>query len=118
MLRQAEAAPGDPAQTLREIVSIVGRTQPELASEYGQRLIKLTPDDPTAWIVLAVIQAMAGQIKPAKDTARQAASLARKQNNPQLVRDIDALRQELDMPMPFMSAGLFDDDDFDDEELF
>jgi tetratricopeptide (TPR) repeat protein len=117
MLRQAEAASGDPAQTLREIVSTLGRTQPEIAIEYGQRLIKLTPDDPTAWIVLAVIQAMAGQIKPAKDTARQAASLARKQNNQQLAREIDALRRELDMPIPFMSAGLFDAD-FDDEELF
>jgi tetratricopeptide (TPR) repeat protein len=121
-LRQAEAASGDPAQTLREIVSTVGRTQPEMAIEYGQRLIKLTPDDPAAWIVLAAIQAMAGQIKPAKDTARQAASLARKQNNPQLARDIDALRQELDRPLPFMDNGLFGggfDDDFDDdEELF
>jgi tetratricopeptide (TPR) repeat protein len=122
MLRQAEAVSDDVAQTLREIVSGVGRTHPELAIEYGQRLIKLTPNDPMAWIVLAVIQAMAGQIKPAKDTARQAASLARKQNNPQLARDIDALRQELDMPIPFMGADLFGDDDFDDEfddeELF
>ena len=122
MLRQAEAVSDDVAQTLREIVSGVGRTHPDIALEYGQRLIKLTPDDPLAWIVLAVIQAMAGQIKPAKDTARQAAALARKQNNPQLARDIDALRRELDMPIPFMGAGLFGNDDFDadfdDEELF
>ncbi len=123
MLRQAEAVSEDIAQTLREIVSGVGRTHPDLALEYGQRLIKLTPDDPMAWIVLAVIQKLAGQIKPAKDNARHAASLARKQNNPQLARDIDALRRELDMPMPFM-GGPFDgfeddfDDDLDDEELF
>jgi tetratricopeptide (TPR) repeat protein len=121
MLQQAEAAPGDPAETLREIVAALGSTQPDLAIEYAQRLIKLTPDDPIAWLILAVMQALSGQIKPAKDTARQAASLARKQNNASLVREIDAFRQELDMPLPFMGSGLFGggfDDDFDDEELF
>jgi tetratricopeptide (TPR) repeat protein len=121
MLQQAEAAPGDPAETLREIVAALGGTQPDLAIEYAQRLIKLTPDDPIAWLILAVMQAMSGQIKPAKDSARQAASLARKQNNASLVRDIDAFRQELDLPIPFMGSDLFGggfDDDFDDEELF
>jgi tetratricopeptide (TPR) repeat protein len=121
MLQLAEAAPGDPAETLREIVAALGSTQPDLAIEYAQRLIKLTPDDPLAWLILAVVQALSGQIKPAKDTARQAASLARKQNNASLVRDIDAFRQELDMPIPFMGSDLFGggfDDDFDDEELF
>jgi tetratricopeptide (TPR) repeat protein len=121
MLQQAEAAPGDPAETLREIVGALGSTQPELAIEYAQRLIKLTPDDPIAWLILAVMQALSGKIKPAKDAARQAASLARKQNNASLVREIDAFRQELDMPIPFMGSDLFGggfDDDFDDEELF
>ncbi len=121
MLQQAEAAPGDPAQTLREIVGALGGTQPDLAIEYAQRLTHLTPNDPAAWLILALMQALSGQIKPAKDSARHAASLARKQNNAQLAREIDAFRQELDMPIPFMGSGLFGggfDDDFDDEELF
>ncbi len=122
MLQKAEAAPGDPAVTLREIVGMLGAVQPDLALDYARRLVKLTPDDPMAWMIQAVMLAMSGQVKQAKDLARQAASLARKQKNIQLLGEIETFRRELDLPLPFMGGGPlyddFDDDLFDDEELF
>ena len=122
MLHKAESVPGDPVETLRQIVGVLGETQPDLALEHAQRLVKLTPHDPMAWLIQAALQAMSGEVKKAKDSARQAASLARKQNNSNLLNQIEAFRRELDMPLPFMGRGLFDDDfdddfdDFDDDE--
>ena len=124
MLRCAEAVATDPAATLGEIVALLGARQPDLAVDYAQRLTKLTPMEPTAWLMLAFIQMIIGQIKQAKDTAKQAANLARKQNNLELLRNIEALREELNNPFAAMlggmltgglAGGLLDDDD---EEWF
>ncbi len=118
MLQRAEAVATDPAATLREIVALLGPTQPELAADYAQRLLKLTPDDPLVWLMQAVMHMLAGQIKQAKDAAKQAANLARKQNNPALLRDIEAFRQELNNPFASMLGELLVgnlDDDADEE---
>lgn len=118
MLQRAEAVATDPVVTLREILGVLIETQPDLALEYAQRLIKLTPDDPMVWLMQAVIHMLAGRNKAAKDAAKQAANLARKQNNPELLREIEALRQQLNNPFPFMRGGPFVDDFADDEEWF
>lgn len=118
LLQRAEAVTTDPAATLREIVALLGQTQPELALDYAQRLLKLTPHDPIVWLMQAVMYMFAGKTKPAKDAAKQAANLARKQNNPELLREIEALRQELNNPYAFLPGGLLDDDFDDDEEWF
>jgi tetratricopeptide (TPR) repeat protein len=114
LVQRAEAAATDPVVALREIINLLKQRQPELALEYTRRLIKLTPDDPLAWLMQATIQMFAGQTQQAKDAARQAANLARKQNNPALLRDIEELRQHLNNPLAFMLDELFDDDEDDD----
>jgi len=124
LVQRAEAVATNPVEALREIVGVLGQNQPELAQDYARRLTKLTPDDPMAWMMLAAIQVMAGQIKPAKDAAKQAANLARKQNNTALLREIEALRQQLNNPFASMLGGLLAGGpgtggpglDFDDDE--
>lgn len=119
LAQRAEAVAADPVEALREIVSLLKQSQPELALEYARRLIKLTPDDPLAWLMQATIQMFVGQTKQAKDAAKQAANLARKQNNPALLRDIEALRQQLNNPLASMLGGLLAAGlDDDDEEWF
>jgi hypothetical protein len=49
---------------------------------------------------------LAGRTKPAKDAAKQAANLARKQNNTELLRDIEAFRRDLNNPLAGMLGGL------------
>ncbi|HZY42921.1 MAG TPA: tetratricopeptide repeat protein, partial [Anaerolineae bacterium] len=118
LVQRAEAVATDPIAALREIVSLLGHSQPELAVDYAQRLTRLTPADPVTWLMQAFMQMLAGQTKPAKDAAKQAANLARKQNNPALLRDIEALRQQLNNPFPFLRGGPFAADLDDDEEWF
>ncbi len=126
MVQRAEAAATDPVGTLREIVSVLGQSEPDVALDYVKRLIKLLPDEPVAWTMQAFLQMLAGHDKAAKESARQAANLARKQNNPELLRDIETLRQAINNPLAGMLGGLFgggladdfDDDLDDDEEWF
>lgn len=125
LLQKAEATHDDRLEMYRHIVSLLGATKPNLALEYAQKLIKLTPDDALAWIQLAVLQGMSGQAKVAKDTLHQASRLARKQGNSALLDEIERARQLINNPFMGMMSNLgisledlADELDLDDEDLF
>ena len=92
-------AGGDQEDVLRHIVSEITPVQPALALEYAQKLVKLAPDDPQILIMLAFLQMMAGQTKPAKETLRQAAHLARKAGDSARLAEIEELRQAVNDPL-------------------
>jgi tetratricopeptide (TPR) repeat protein len=125
LLRKAEATNDDRVEMYQHIIGLFGPTKSDLALSYAHKLVKITPDDAEAWIQLATLQGLSGQVKEAKESVHQASRLARKQNDSALLDRIDQTRQLINDPMTglFSKMGLSlgdlaSDLDFDEEDLF
>lgn len=99
LIQRAEGAGGDQNEVLRHILAAIGPTQPGLGLDYAQRWADRLPDDPTALTTLSLFQAMNDQMRPARETLRRAADLARKQGNSELLGHIEDLRRQLNNPL-------------------
>ncbi len=99
LLQKVEATGGERADVCQHMVAEFGPQRPELALPYAEKLVALSPDDPTALLSLALIQGLNDRRREAKETLRKAGQLARKRNDPQLISMIENLRRTLDDPM-------------------
>ncbi|MBI4219485.1 MAG: tetratricopeptide repeat protein [Chloroflexi bacterium] len=99
LLKKAEVAGGNQTDVLQHIVATLGPAQPSLALDYARKLAGRLRDDPAAWMLLGLLQAMNNQVRAAKETLRRAADLARKQGDSHLLAQIEDLRRGLNNPL-------------------
>jgi tetratricopeptide (TPR) repeat protein len=98
LIEQAVAL-GPEADVLRHIVAELGPEGADIALPYAQRLVKVTPEDPAAWLTLGVFLGMEQQVQEGQAALRQAARLARKQGNQELAREADQMRRAIADPL-------------------
>jgi hypothetical protein len=98
-LAQAQATAGDRPDVYQHIIGEVGIVRPELALPIAVKLTALTPDDPSAWLSLALVQGMCDRKREAKISLNRADQLARKRGDASLVAEIANMRRVLDDPM-------------------
>lgn len=99
LFERAIALQPDDSHTYRRIVDSLLRRQPSVALPYAERLVRLTPDDPEAFLALGILQGVLEQVAGAKETLRHALQLARRQRNPELEQTIQTVRQDVGNPM-------------------
>jgi tetratricopeptide (TPR) repeat protein len=105
LLDQAIAL-GPEADVLRHIISEVGPQSADIGLPYAQRLVKIMPEDATAWMTLGVYLGTGRQIKEGQEALRQAARLARKQGDHALAREADEMRRAISDPFFAMSLQM------------
>jgi hypothetical protein len=96
--------------------------RPDLAQRYAEGAVRLAPDDPSLLITLGITMGLNEHKRAGKETLRRAAQLARKQGNPALAREAEAMRKEIDSPFlrsSLQMSAMFDQfDDLDDDFYF
>ena len=120
LLDKATALRPDDAKLQMGITSMLLGPRPDLALPYAERAVQLAPDDPNMLISLGLVLALNERKREGKDAMRRAAQMARKQGNPELAKEAEAMRKELDSP--FLRSSLqmnalmdeFGDFDLDD----
>lgn len=119
--------PNDP-ELLRHVVLDFAQAHLRVGLPYAERLTRLTPTDPEAWLVLATLQFVTQDLNNAKATFKRAARLARQQGRRDLEQMAEDARRTLSDPMLSMAlkmglpigdlfGGMDYEDEFDDEDL-
>lgn len=93
-------------ELLRHVVTDFADAQSRYGLPYGERLTKLTPDDPLAWLMLGMFQLVSGKLDDARSSMKQAARLARRQGLADVELAANEMRRTLDDPMLSMAASL------------
>jgi tetratricopeptide (TPR) repeat protein len=106
LLQKVEATGGDRPDVCQHMVAEFGPLRPDLALPYAEKMAALSPDDPTAWMTLAMILGLNNRQREAKETLRKAGQLARKRGDTQLISQIETFRRALDDPMFGMMSQL------------
>jgi tetratricopeptide (TPR) repeat protein len=124
LLDKAVALRPDDARLQTGIASMLLGPRPDLALPYAEGAVRLAPNDPSMLITLGLVLALNERKRDGKDAMRRAAQMARKQGNPELAQEAEAMRRELDSP--FLRSSLqmnalldeFGDFDLDDDPYF
>lgn len=116
LLNKAVALNPDDPSIQRSIAAFLILLRPDLARPFAEAVVRLSPDDPEAFILLGMVQALAEQTKEAKATLQQAIQLARRKGRPDLQEQAKELRRAAGTPLLRMMlysglAGLGPDDD-------
>ncbi len=109
--------PEDPRLRLRIAVELMP-LRPEMALRFAEEGVRLLPDEPGGLMMLGLLLGVNDRKREAKETLRRGARLARQQGNPELAREMDVLREEIDSPLlkyGLSLGSIFDDLDDDDE---
>lgn len=119
LLQKVRAAGGDRIDVCQHVVAALGPLRPALALPFAEKAVALTPDDPVALMMLALLQGLNDRRREAKETLRKAAQFARKRGDAGLIASIEDLRNQLDSPLFGMMSRLLPSlGGFPDEELF
>lgn len=117
LLQKAQATGGDRADVCQHVVAVLGPIRPALALPFAEKEVALTPDNPTALMMLGLLQALNDRRREAKETLRKATQFARKRGDTGLIAQIEELRRTMDDPFFGMmtrflpSLGAFSDED-------
>ncbi|MFL5803910.1 MAG: tetratricopeptide repeat protein [Roseiflexaceae bacterium] len=120
LLDKAVALRSDDPKLWMGIATALLAPRPDLAQRYAEGAVKLAPTDPSMLITLGIVLGLNDHKREGKETLRRAAQLARKQGNPALAQEADAMRREIDSPFlrsSLQMSELFDElggTDFDD----
>jgi tetratricopeptide (TPR) repeat protein len=101
--KAVELRPDDPKLQTAIAMGLLA-PRPDLALRYAEGAVKLAPTDPSMLITLGIVLGVNERKREGKETLRRAAQLARKQGNPELAQEADAMRREIDSP--FLRSSL------------
>jgi Flp pilus assembly protein TadD len=96
----------DDIELLRHVVADFANAHSRFGLPYAERLAKLTPADPMAWLILATMQMISQDLDRAKANFKQAARLARQHGNREIEQMAEEMRRALDDPMLSMALNL------------
>jgi tetratricopeptide (TPR) repeat protein len=106
LVEQGVALKPDDVELVRHIVMDFVEIHSRFGLPYAERLAKLTPDDPAAWITLGMFQLLNQQLHEARASLQQAARFARHQGQREIEQMANQMRRELDNPMLSMAVNL------------
>ena len=92
------------------------RVEPELALRYAEEGVRLLPEVPEAYMLLATLHIVSERVRDAKDALRRGARLARQQGNAELADEMEEMRRHVGDPMLPMMLQLNPLMDIDDDD--
>lgn len=117
LLEQAIALePDDPMSYFKIAIALMA-VQPGLALQYAERGVEQNPEHLRGLSILGIAQALNDNLSEGKKTLSRAIRMARKQQDMQTVREIEAIRREISSPFfraAFQFGGLGGEPDVDD----
>lgn len=115
VLGRAVALRPDDPELRRKIAATLMIQRPDLALSYAEEAVRMAPDDPDSLLLLAMALGFNDRSDEARQTARRAGQLARRQGRPDVARRADEISRQVGSPLFRLSFGLariFDDAGF------